>query len=246
MMTDFPWLAKYPEGVPAQIDPDRIANIPALLDQVAQKHPSAPIFTNMGVTLTASETQAMTKDFAAYLQSLPGMKKGDRVAIMMPNLLQYPIAMFAILRAGFIIVNVNPLYTARELEHQLKDSGAKAIIIIENFAKTLERVIDRTEVKHVITTQVGDLFPCVKRLLVNTVVKHVKKIWSPNGTCPALLTTVRLCLAVTKSVSNPLKSATKTWLFCNTRAAPRVWPRAPCSRTAMCWLTLNKLELGLA
>ena len=184
MMTDFPWLAKYPEGVPAQIDPDRIANIPALLDQVAQKHPSAPIFTNMGVTLTASETQAMTKDFAAYLQSLPGMKKGDRVAIMMPNLLQYPIAMFAILRAGFIIVNVNPLYTARELEHQLKDSGAKAIIIIENFAKTLERVIDRTEVKHVITTQVGDLFPCVKRLLVNTVVKHVKKMvpeWNLPG-----------------------------------------------------------------
>lgn len=183
-MTDFPWLAKYPEGVPAQIDPDRIANIPALLDQVAQKHPSAPIFTNMGVTLTASETQAMTKDFAAYLQSLPGMKKGDRVAIMMPNLLQYPIAMFAILRAGFIIVNVNPLYTARELEHQLKDSGAKAIIIIENFAKTLERVIDRTEVKHVITTQVGDLFPCVKRLLVNTVVKHVKKMvpeWNLPG-----------------------------------------------------------------
>lgn len=184
MMTDFPWLAKYPEGVPAQIDPDRIANIPALLDQVVQKHPSAPIFTNMGVTLTASETQAMTKDFAAYLQSLPGMKKGDRVAIMMPNLLQYPIAMFAILRAGFIIVNVNPLYTARELEHQLKDSGAKAIIIIENFAKTLERVIDRTEVKHVITTQVGDLFPCVKRLLVNTVVKHVKKMvpeWNLPG-----------------------------------------------------------------
>ena len=184
MMTDFPWLAKYPEGVPAQIDPDRIANIPALLDQVAQKHPSAPIFTNMGVTLTASETQAMTKDFAAYLQSLPGMKKGDRVAIMMPNLLQYPIAMFAILRAGFIIVNVNPLYTARELEHQLKDSGAKVIIIIENFAKTLERVIDRTEVKHVITTQVGDLFPCVKRLLVNTVVKHVKKMvpeWNLPG-----------------------------------------------------------------
>ena len=184
MMTDFPWLAKYPEGVPAQIDPDRIANIPALLDQVVQKHPSAPIFTNMGVTLTASETQAMTKDFAAYLQSLPGMKKGDRVAIMMPNLLQYPIAMFAILRAGFIIVNVNPLYTARELEHQLKDSGAKAIIIIENFAKTLERVIDRTEVKHVVTTQVGDLFPCVKRLLVNTVVKHVKKMvpeWNLPG-----------------------------------------------------------------
>ena len=158
-MSDFPWIAKYPKGVPAMIDPDRVANIPALLDSIAQKHPDAPAFTNMGVTLTTQQAQSLSCDLAAYLQSLPDMQKGDRVAIMMPNLLQYPVALFGILRAGFIVVNVNPLYTARELEHQLRDSGAKAIIIIENFAKTLERVLAHTPVKHIITTQVGDLSP---------------------------------------------------------------------------------------
>lgn len=183
-MTDFPWLAKYPKGVPAQINPDRVANIPALLDGIAEKHPNAPAFTNMGVTLTTKEAQALSFDLAGYLQSLPDMQKGDRVAVMMPNLLQYPVALFAILRAGFIVVNVNPLYTARELEHQLKDSGAKAIIIIENFAKTLERVLSRTPVKHIITTQVGDLFPFMKRTIVNAAVKYVKKMvpeWNLPG-----------------------------------------------------------------
>ena len=124
-MSDFPWIAKYPKGVPAMIDPDRVANIPSLLDGIAQKHPDAPAFTNMGVTLTTQQAQSLSCDLAAYLQSLPDMQKGDRVAIMMPNLLQYPVALFGILRAGFIVVNVNPLYTARELEHQLRDSGAK-------------------------------------------------------------------------------------------------------------------------
>ncbi|MBQ5766393.1 MAG: AMP-binding protein [Burkholderiaceae bacterium] len=175
-MNDFPWLAQYPAHVPAEIDPDRYPSIPGLLDHVAQKNPNSPLFTNMNVSLTAKQTQDLSKDLAAYLQSLPNMKRGDRVAIMMPNLLQNIISIFAVLRAGFVVVNVNPLYTARELEHQLKDSGAKAIIIIENFAKTLERVIDHTPVEHVITTQIGDLFPTFKRMLVNTVVKHVKKM----------------------------------------------------------------------
>ncbi|MBO7172956.1 MAG: AMP-binding protein [Burkholderiaceae bacterium] len=175
-MKDFPWLAQYPAHVPAEIDPDRYPSIPGLLDHVAQKNPNSPLFTNMNVSLTAKQTQDLSKDLAAYLQSLPNMKRGDRVAIMMPNLLQNIISIFAVLRAGFVVVNVNPLYTARELEHQLKDSGAKAIIIIENFAKTLERVIDHTPIEHVITTQVGDLFPTIKRVLVNTVVKHVKKM----------------------------------------------------------------------
>ncbi len=176
MTADFPWLAKYPEGVPATINPEEFAHIPSILDKVLAKRPSAPLFTNMDVTLTAQETNDLANNLGAYLQSLPGMQKGDRVAVMMPNLLQYPVILFAVLRAGFVLVNVNPLYTARELEHQLNDSGAKAIIIIENFAKTLERVIDHTSIEHVITTQVGDMFPLVKRLLVNTVIKHVKKM----------------------------------------------------------------------
>lgn len=179
MMTSFPWLAKYQKGVPETINPDIYPNIPAILDRLVERRASCPCFTNMGTTLTARQTKSLSEDLAGYLQSLPGMKKGDRVAIMMPNLLQYPVSLFGILKAGFIVVNVNPLYTARELEHQLKDAGAKAIIIIENFAKTLERVIDKTPVEYVITTAVGDLFPAPKRLLINTAIKYVKKMVPP-------------------------------------------------------------------
>lgn len=179
MMTSFPWLAKYQKGVPETINPDIYPNIPAILDRLVERRASCPCFTNMGTTLTAGQTKSLSEDLAGYLQSLPGMKKGDRVAIMMPNLLQYPVSLFGILKAGFIVVNVNPLYTARELEHQLKDAGAKAIIIIENFAKTLERVIDKTPVEYVITTAVGDLFPAPKRLLINTAIKYVKKMVPP-------------------------------------------------------------------
>lgn len=183
-MTQFPWLAKYPKGIPAEIDPDIYPSIHGFFDQIVSQYPDKELFTNMNVSLTGKQTQDLSKDLAGYLQSLPGLKKGDRVAIMMPNLLQYMVCMFGILRAGFIVVNVNPLYTARELEHQLKDSGAKAIVIIENFAKTLERVLPNTPVEHIITTQVGDLFPLPKRLLVNAVIKHVKKMipkWSLPG-----------------------------------------------------------------
>lgn len=179
MMTSFPWLAKYQKGVPETINPDIYPNIPAILDRLVERRASCPCFTNMGTTLTAGQTKSLSEDLAGYLQSLPRMKKGDRVAIMMPNLLQYPVSLFGILKAGFIVVNVNPLYTARELEHQLKDAGAKAIIIIENFAKTLERVIDKTPVEYVITTAVGDLFPAPKRLLINTAIKYVKKMVPP-------------------------------------------------------------------
>ena len=179
MMTSFPWLAKYQKGVPETINPDIYPNIPAILDRLVERRASCPCFTNMGTTLTAGQTKSLSEDLAGYLQSLPRMKKGDRVAIMMPNLLQYPVSLFGILKAGFIVVNVNPLYTARELEHQLKDAGAKAIIIIENFAKTLERVIDKTPVEYVITTAVGDLFPAPKRLLINTAIKYVKQMVPP-------------------------------------------------------------------
>ena len=183
-MTQFPWLAKYPKGIPAEIDPDVYPSIHGFFDQIVSQYPDKELFTNMNVSLTGKKTQDLSKDLAGYLQSLPGMKKGDRVAIMMPNLLQYMVCMFGILRAGFIAVNVNPLYTARELEHQLKDSGAKTIIIIENFAKTLERVLPNTPIEHIITTQVGDLFPLPKRLLVNSVIKYVKKMipeWNLPG-----------------------------------------------------------------
>ena len=175
MTQTFPWFDSYPAGCPHEIDPDRYASIPAVLDEIAARYPNNVGYTNMGCDLTYSHTATLTKDFAAYLQSL-GLQPGDRVAIMMPNLLQYVVAMFACLRAGMIVVNINPLYTSREVNATLRDSEAKAIVIIENFAKTLQNALEGTKCEHIITTGVGDLFPFFKRTLVNFVVRHVKKM----------------------------------------------------------------------
>lgn len=175
-MSDFPWFTTYPEGVPHEINPDIYPSIPAILDEAARKFPDRIGYTNMGVGISYREMVALSKDFAAYLQSRPDLKPGDRVALMMPNLLQYVVAVFGILRAGLIVVNVNPLYTAREVNHTLRDSGAKAIVIIENFAKTLEKALPGTACKEIVTTSVGDLFPFPKRQIVNFVVRTVKKM----------------------------------------------------------------------
>lgn len=169
------WLKSYPQGVPTDIDVSAFASIKDVLAKSCEKFASRPAFTCMDKSLSFGEVDRMSREFAAYLQSL-GLKKGDRVAIMMPNILQYPVAVFGILRAGLIVVNTNPLYTARELEHQLHDSGAKAVVILENFAATLEQVIGKSEVKHVITTQLGDLLGFPKSFLVNWVIKHKRKM----------------------------------------------------------------------
>lgn len=176
MTKNFPWYTSYPEGVPHDIDPDQYTSIPAILDDVAKRFPERVGYTNMGIGLTYKETVELTKDFAGYLQGLEGLKPGDRVAIMMPNLLQYVIAVFACLRAGLVVVNINPLYTAREVHATLVDSEAKAIVIIENFAKTLQQALPGTSCKHIVTTAVGDLFPFFKRTLVNFVIRKVKKM----------------------------------------------------------------------
>jgi long-chain acyl-CoA synthetase len=184
-MADRIWLKSYPEGMPAEIDADRFDSVGALFEDMVHKFGDKPAYHNLGCTITYAELGQRSREFAAFLQALPGMAKGDRVAIMAPNLLQYPIALFGILRAGMTVVNVNPLYTPRELEHQLKDSGAKAIVILENFAGTLQRVIAATPVRHVITSQVGDLLPVPKRWIVNFVIKNVKKMvpaWHIDGT----------------------------------------------------------------
>lgn len=170
------WLNNYPEGIPAEIDPDQFTSIPALLDHVFAKFADRPAFHNLGRTLSYAELDRLSRDFAAFLQGLPGMGRGERVAIMSPNLLQYPVVLFGILRAGMTVVNVNPLYTPRELEHQLRDSGARAIVIVENFAHSLEQVLGETGIEHVITTRIGDLLPTPKRWLVNFVIKHVKRM----------------------------------------------------------------------
>jgi long-chain acyl-CoA synthetase len=170
-----PWLKSYSPGVPADIDASQYSSLVQLMEESFRKHANRPAYSFMGKEVTFAQTDALSGVFAAYLQSL-GLAKGDRVAIMMPNVPQYPVAVAAILRAGFVVVNVNPLYTPRELEHQLKDSGSKVIVIIENFANTLEQCIANTPVKHVVLASMGDQLGLLKGALVNYVVRNVKKM----------------------------------------------------------------------
>jgi long-chain acyl-CoA synthetase len=174
-MDNRPWLAAYPEGVPADVDPSQYASLVQLMEESFVKFAGRSAYSFMGKELTFGETDSLSRAFAAYLQGL-GLAKGDRVAIMMPNVPQYPVAVAAVLRAGFVVVNVNPLYTPRELEHQLKDSGSKAIIIIENFAATLQQCIAATPVQHVVLAAMGDLLGGLKGAIVNYVVRKVKKM----------------------------------------------------------------------
>ncbi len=170
-----PWLKSYPAGVPELINPDQYRSVVDLVDDSCARFSDKAAFTSMGRTITYGDYDRLARDFAAYLQNVAGLKKGDRIAVMLPNVLQYPIALYAALRAGLTVVNTNPLYTARELEHQLTDSGARAIVILENFAHTLAEVIDKTQVEHVIVTGVGDQLHFPKSLLANLVVRHVRK-----------------------------------------------------------------------
>lgn len=173
---DKPWIKSYPAGIRQEIDVDEYPSVTEVFNQAVKKFSELPAFCNMGTTLSYADMDRLTENFAAYLQSLPGMQKGDRVAVMMPNLLQNPIAIFAILRAGFTVVNTNPLYTARELRHQLKDSGTKVIIVVDNFCSVLQEVLPDTDIQQVITTQLGDMLKFPKSLIVNLVVKYVKKM----------------------------------------------------------------------
>src|SRR6185312_1274656 len=181
------WLRSYPPGVPAEIRTDEFASIRAILERSCRRFSDLPAFTCMGGTLTYAQLDGLSRDFGSWLQNAAGLAKGARVALMMPNVLQYPVALFGALRAGLTVVNCNPLYTPRELEYQLNDSGADAIVILENFARTLEEVVGRTRVRSVVTTQLGDLLGFPRSLLVNAVVKHVKKLvpaWSLPGSMP--------------------------------------------------------------
>ena len=174
-MTERIWLADYPAGVPADIDPSQYPSLVALLENSFKQYADRTAYSFMGKDISYAETDAQSRALAAYLQSL-GLARGDRVAIMMPNVPQYPATVAAILRAGYVIVNVNPLYTARELEHQMKDSGAKAIVIIENFAATLQKCIANTQIKHVVLASMGDRLGGLKGMIVNFVVRKVKKL----------------------------------------------------------------------
>ncbi len=177
-MSDRPWLSAYPEGVPADIDVQAYSSLVGLLEDSFRQYAPRTAFSFMGKGLTYAELDQQSRALAAYLQSL-GLVRGDRVAIMLPNVLQYPVSVAAVLRAGFVVVNVNPLYTARELQHQLTDSGAKAIIIIENFAATLQQCLAQTEVRHVVLCAMGDRLGLLKGAIVNHVVRKVKKLVPP-------------------------------------------------------------------
>ena len=182
-MTERIWLKHYPEGVPADIDASQYPSLVALLEESFKKYADRTAYSFMGKDVSYAETDEQSRALAGYLQSL-GLARGDRVAIMMPNVPQYPATVAAVLRAGYVVVNVNPLYTARELEHQLKDSGAKAIVIIENFAATLQKCIAATPVKHVVLASMGDRLGGLKGMIVNFVVRNVKKM-VPAFTLPS-------------------------------------------------------------
>ena len=169
------WLDSYTEGAPHEIDPDTYPCVVAIIDEAIARFPDRPAFENMGVRITYAELDRLAKDFTGFLAAR-GLVKGDRVALMMPNVLQYPVALVGALRAGLVVVNTNPLYTVRELRHQLADSGARAIVVLENFGHVLEECIDDTEVQHVVVTGLGDMLGFPKSKLVNFVVRYVKKL----------------------------------------------------------------------
>lgn len=174
-MNNFPWVKNYPEGIPAEVKLYEYQSVIELFEISCKKYYDRVAYENMGGQLTYAQVNKLSADFAAYLQSL-GLVKGDRIAIQMPNLLQFPVAFFGAMRAGLIVVNTNPLYTPREMEHQFKDSGAKAIVIVANFASNLEKILVNTSIKHIVLTELGDMLGGFKGTLVNFVVKHVKKM----------------------------------------------------------------------
>ncbi len=181
------WLKNYPPGIPHDVDTSAYTSLLDIFLQSCARYREQPAFSSMGTTMTYGEVEQKSRDFAAYLQHECGMQRGDRLALMMPNVLQYPIAVFGAFQAGLVVVNCNPLYTARELAHQLNDSGAKTIIVLENFAHTVQEVADKTPLRFVITTEIGDLFPPIKALLTNLVVKYAKKMvpeWQIEGAVP--------------------------------------------------------------
>ncbi len=171
-----PWLNRYPTGVPHDIDTSAYRNLNDVLENACRKFGPLTAFSNRGTSLTYQDLEKQIAAMAAFFQKELNLKKGDRIALQMPNLLQYPVALFGALRAGLIVVNTNPLYTATEMAHQFKDSGCKAIVILANFASHLQEILKDTEIESVVVTEVGDLFPTPKKWLVNTVVKHVKKM----------------------------------------------------------------------
>ena len=170
-----PWIQSYEAGVDAEIDINRCQSIVGMFEDSVRRYDSQPALSNMGKELSYTECAQLAADFASFLQHTLKLSRGERIALMMPNVLQYPIAIFGALKAGLVVVNINPLYTPRELEHQLNDSGATTIVILENFANTLESVLPRTQIKHIILANIGEMFGFFKGTVMNLVIRKVKK-----------------------------------------------------------------------
>ncbi|CAI08810.1 long-chain-fatty-acid--CoA ligase [Aromatoleum aromaticum] len=195
------WLQSYPPGVPAEIDPDEFSSIGDLFSRSVRQFGDRPAYINMGKGISYTELDRLSVRFAGFLQGALKLPRGARVALMMPNMLQYPIAMFGVLRSGYVVVNVNPLYTARELEHQLRDSGAETIVIVENFASTLEQVLPKLTMPHIVVTSLGEMLGFPKSLIVNLVVRQVKKL-VPSWNLPGH---VSFSAALSKGAAFPLE-----------------------------------------
>ena len=236
------WLKSYPEGVEPEVRYDQYRSVGDLFEKCAAQFSARPAYSSMGKSISYGELDKLSRDFGAWLQAM-GLGKGARVAIMLPNVLQYPVALFGTLRAGCTVVNVNPLYTARELEYQLKDSGAEAIVILENFAHTLEAVIARVPVKHVVVASLGDLLG-FKGAIVNFVVRKVKKM------VPAFALPKRAALqrgagrGRAQAVPSRTRPGTTTSLSCSTPAAPPACRRARCCSTATSSPTSSRSRAG--
>ncbi|MBI3220060.1 MAG: AMP-binding protein [Bacteroidetes bacterium] len=200
-MNSFPWFKNYPPGIPQQLQPLEFSSLPELFETACKKYADRIAFENMGGKITYGEVDRLSTNFAAYLQNGLGLKKGERIAIQMPNLLQFPIAMIGSLKAGLIVVNTNPLYTPREMEHQFKDAGISAIVIVSNFAHNLQQIQDRVNVKHIIVTDMGDMLGFVKGAIVNFVVKRIKKL-VPDYSLP---TAISFKSVLSKGASQTLK-----------------------------------------
>ena len=196
------WKDKYPEGIPTEINPDQYPNIQAVLKESCQRFADKPAFTNLGKTLTYGDLYRMSGDFAAWLQNYTDLEPGDRIAVQLPNLLQYPVVVFGAIRAGLVVVNTNPLYTTREMEHQFNDSGAKALVCLANMGHLAEIVVPKTDIKTVIITEVADFLPPLKRLVINSVVKFVKKMVPAFHIPNALMLNDVLALGSKKAARN--------------------------------------------
>ena len=217
---DKPWLDAYPNGTPAEIDADTYSSLVAMFEESCRRFAERPAYHNLGTTLRYRDLDALSAKFAAYLQGI-GLARGDRVALMMPNLLQYPVALFGALRAGLTVVNTNPLYTRRELQSQLSDSGACCIVVLENFAHVLADVLPQTAIRHIVTTGIGDLARFPRRNVVNFVVRRVKHMVPPYNLPGAVGFREALARGARRHCT-PLRSMRRTSRFFNTLAAPPV------------------------